>query len=309
MNGLSQATRRPGVERQAGVFNPSFDENRRSLAGSVVTPPSSHEHQASVSSTSGVFTPSLLSGTGAGAGTGAGPGSFSSGHRPGGSFSSKHHGSINEGNAWYRKRASVIIPDGGSAHIKLFPDDGETSPLSCGIVINRSSRSSSQSSSQSSPTNPSIATPSPLRMSQMQQGVNESPTSLPSLTQQQQTERHALSPLKEETKIELDGSSSSETTTGTSVRNGAAVFEGVQPSRSVSRSPSPCISRSSSGLLNAPQLIMEPEELEEKRESERDKSSKEQEEMLDEVVVRLRPPRRDNSTNSLNRRSYLDDYR
>ncbi|KAF8923850.1 hypothetical protein BGZ58_002449 [Dissophora ornata] len=72
------ATARVSMERHAS-FSPGVAHDRRSVACSVVVT-SRNERQSSSSS------------------------------------SSSSSGSINEGNAWYRKRASVIIPEGGTAH-------------------------------------------------------------------------------------------------------------------------------------------------------------------------------------------------
>ncbi|KAF8977465.1 hypothetical protein BGZ46_007382 [Entomortierella lignicola] len=61
-------------------------------------------------------------------------------------------GSINEGNAWYHKRASVIIPEGGTAHVELWKDEESSG-----------TQSSSQSRISHSVT---ISAPPPLRMDQ-----------------------------------------------------------------------------------------------------------------------------------------------
>lgn len=306
MNDFTRENTRPGVERQAGVFTPAPDsnENRRSFAGSVVTPPSSNDNPVFVSSTAGV-----LNGFGSDSTTPPNSLGFDANSH------SSSQSSVNEGNAWYRRRASVVIPDGGHSHVKLFSDDGETTTFPpCGIVINRSSRSNSVSSQadQTSPSAPVARSPSPLRSTRVNQDDDEE-----SWSRARPRHRDAHDTLSTgrdkdnwvESAENLFRSSSRalSPSPSSSGRNGAAVFEGrrLQPSRSVSRSPSP---RRSSALLT-PQLVTEPEESEVKYDNDMEKSrSKEQEEEVDEVLVRLRPPRQ-GSSNSQRRRSYLDDYR
>ncbi|KAF9941515.1 hypothetical protein BGZ67_004795 [Mortierella alpina] len=174
--------------------------------------------------------------------------------------------SINEGNAWYRKRASVIIPDGGTAHVRLWKDDGETTESGSGIV-NRSGRSGSQSSAQSqSSTSSGTASPSPLRLNRLKkEAEDEKINELPTMTVKKPATLQ-LEPVQE--KMSVDDGLSPRTP-----RNGAAVFEGLQ----------------TKGMLSSVGEEMEQES--------------------EDVIVRLRTPRRGNSSNSLNRQSYLDDYR
>ncbi|KAG0309762.1 hypothetical protein BGZ99_000773 [Dissophora globulifera] len=261
----SSAITHPSVERQVGYI-PGVPD-RRSIAGSVVVPSNntggngnnSYERHASKPST-GVS-------------------------------------SINEGNAWYRKRASVIIPESGTAHVRLWKD-GETT-----MVVNRSSRSGSQSSALSHLSNSSMANaaalavagtsaavmtitePSPLRINHSQDAIEKEPLEQPdSVTK----DKHAS----------LFPRDASDTVVA---RNGAAVFEGTQTSRSRSRSPSPLSSRASpeGGSLTPVVLIQGQESKEQDQDQE------------NEVVVRLRAPRRGSHAGSThsNRRSYLDDYR
>ncbi|KAF9397924.1 hypothetical protein BGX21_008340 [Mortierella sp. AD011] len=191
------------------------------------------------------------------------------------------NGSINEGNAWYRKRASVVIPEGGMAHVKLWKD-GESSPTG---IMNRSSRSSSQSSSQSqsSTTN----TPSPLGMNQ----------------QRKDSQGEAIQRIQKELKDIKEDDQNIGLSPMTAVRDGAAVFEGKL--RATSRSPSPSRDNSIPVIMTGNQLVMEPEQ-----DSEPNCRSREEQE-VDQVVVHLRTPRRGSHTGSThsNRMSYLDDYR
>ncbi|KAF9573710.1 hypothetical protein EC968_008110 [Mortierella alpina] len=213
--------------------------------------------------------------------------------------------SINEGNAWYRKRASVIIPDGGTAHVRLWKDDGETTESGSGIV-NRSGRSGSQSSAQSqSSTSSGTATPSPLRLNRLKKEVEEGEEEeekkeLPTTTMMpvKKPSTLQLEPVQEKMTME-DGLSPR------TPRNGAAVFEGLQTKGSISRTPSPTIL--------TPPVLVEPERcvlaVSGVKEGMLSSVGEEQEQESEGVIVRLRTPRRGNSSNSLNRHSYLDDYR
>ncbi|KAG0370624.1 hypothetical protein BGZ54_005327 [Gamsiella multidivaricata] len=238
---LSSPATRPGVERQAG-FSPGVAD-RRSIAGSVVTPTPTAEC-----------------------------------YSPG--------GSINEGNAWYRRRASVIIPESGSAHVRLWKD-GESSPR----IANRSSRSESQSSSHSDHSHESSIGPSPLGQSRAQKDTDAVSQDPP---QQQQQELIT----QEQDKLKSGRDEEENGLLRKTTRNGAAVFEGTQSNKGsgISRSPSP-----------AP-VVVEPGQ--ESSSDVADRTKSEQEE-VDQVVVRLRTPRRESHTGSThgNRRSYLDDYR
>ncbi|KAF9361562.1 hypothetical protein BGX26_001567 [Mortierella sp. AD094] len=242
---------RSTVERQVG-FSPGVVHDRRSIAGSVVTP-------------------------------GNGGGCHSA------------NGSINEGNAWYRKRASVIIPEGGTAHVKLWKDGESYSSSSPSGIMNRSSRSSSQSSSQSQNSNYQATTaPSPLGMNQQRKDSQEAAEQL----QQQAIQR---------AQKRLDDAKEDDQKMGLSpvpvARDGAAVFEGKL--RATSRSPSPSRGALVPVIITDNQLVMEPGQ-----DAEPNCRSKEDQEM-DQVVVRLRTPRRGSHSGSThsNRQSYLDDYR
>ncbi|KAF9947105.1 hypothetical protein BGZ70_002880, partial [Mortierella alpina] len=212
--------------------------------------------------------------------------------------SSTSGSSINEGNAWYRKRASVIIPDGGTAHVRLWKDDGETTESGSGIV-NRSGRSGSQSSAQSqSSTSSGTGTPSPLRLNRLKKEVEdeENQKELPTMTVKKPSTLQ-LEPVQEKMSVE-DGLSPR------TPRNGAAVFEGLQTKGSISRTPSPTIL--------SPPVLVEPEQcvvVSGVKEGMLSSVGEEQENESEGVIVRLRTPRRGNSSNSLNRQSYLDDYR
>ncbi|KAG0014088.1 hypothetical protein BGZ81_000699, partial [Podila clonocystis] len=118
---------------------------------------------------------------------------------------------VNEGNAWYRKRASVIIPE-GNAHVRLWGDNAHKQTLST------SSSSSSLSSSYSSPRTKSALDPS---SSSEREGRSMTKTN--------------PSPTITTTHVSLVSSEPSEPSPNTVARNGAAVFEGTRP---VSRSPS-----------------------------------------------------------------------
>ncbi|KAF9962121.1 hypothetical protein BGZ72_010053 [Mortierella alpina] len=206
--------------------------------------------------------------------------------------------SINEGNAWYRKRASVIIPDGGTAHVRLWKDDGETTEIGSGIV-NRSGRSGSQSSAQSqSSTSSGTATPSPLRLNRLKKEAEEEENKESSMMTVKKPSSLQLEPVQEKMSVE-DGLSPR------TPRNGAAVFEGLQTKGSISRTPSPTIL--------SPPVLVEPERcvvVSGVREGMLSSVGEEQEQESPEgAIVRLRTPRRGNSSNSLNRQSYLDDYR
>ncbi|KAF9179262.1 hypothetical protein BGZ51_007028 [Haplosporangium sp. Z 767] len=299
------ATTRATVERQASVSPGVCD--RRSLAGSVVVPSSS-------SSSSGSDRQSI----------GA--------------------SSINEGNAWYRKRASVVIPEGGTAHVRLWRDDGEAVAESGGPmgVRNRSSRSGSQSSSQSQGSNHSgsVGTRSPLRLNRLQyqtpeesdegedtrQAQKRSPPT--SSTHLPTFEAHSQAKKSEKGALSIDTvSCESDEPSPRSVRNGAAVFEGLglQASKgSLSRAPSPSRAHPDDSctvtIMNTP-VVIEPEQNPSENERHVTKpnnsvvtiTAMEEQEQVDQVVVRLRTPRRGSHSgscsDSIQRRSYLDDYR
>ncbi|KAG0249721.1 hypothetical protein BG011_008998 [Mortierella polycephala] len=309
------ATTRATVERQASVSPGVCD--RRSLAGSVVVPSSN-------SSSSG-----------------GGSSSSSSSSSGGGDRRSIGAGSINEGNAWYRKRASVVIPEGGTAHVRLWRDDGEAVAENGGPmgVRNRSSRSGSQSSSQSQGSNHSgsVGIRSPLRLNQVQyqtpeeldegegtcQVQKQSPTT--SSTHLSTFEAHSQVKMSEKDALTIDTAScGSDEPSPRSVRNGAAVFEGLglQASKgSISRTPSLSRAHSSDScmitIMDAP-VVIEPEPNPDRHVTKPNNSvvtimATEEQEQVDQVVVRLRTPRRGSHSGSCSdssqRRSYLDDYR
>ncbi|KAG0028809.1 hypothetical protein BGZ82_008240 [Podila clonocystis] len=119
---------------------------------------------------------------------------------------------VNEGNAWYRKRASVIIPE-GNAHVRLWGDNAHKQTLST------SSSSSSLSSSYSPPRTKSAL----------------DPTSSSSEREGRSMTKTTPSPTITTTHVSLASSEPSEPSPNTVARNGAAVFEGTRP---VLRSPS-----------------------------------------------------------------------
>ncbi|KAF9431816.1 hypothetical protein BGZ76_011665 [Entomortierella beljakovae] len=283
----SPATRT--LERQAGYSSVSHD--RRSIAGSVVTPTS-------------------------------------------GSHSSS--GSINEGNAWYRKRASVVIPE-GSAHVKLWKDGESFSPSSPGVT-NRASRSSSQSSSQSHGSHsPSVTFPSPLRMNRQRKESND--TNEQQLQQQQQQSIQLAQRRLDLAKENLSNHPVLGLPPPVAPRNGAAVFEG-ETIRSKSPVPTSTTPLDLPVIMTDGQLMSEPEQLgssnigissnsvgkrlgdnilhnnninnsNNNSSSSNESEEQQQEEEVDQVIVRLRTPRRGSHSGSIrsNRQSYLDDYR
>ncbi|KAI1319440.1 hypothetical protein EDD11_004017 [Mortierella claussenii] len=328
---------RPTVERQAG-FSPGMVHDRRSIAGSVVVTPGGTNGVGSSSSSSNS---SNLHGT--------------AGHGGAGPHGSRHHHasqeSINEGNAWYRKRASVIIPDSGSAHVRLWKDGDSSSGSLSGIVINRASRSGSQSSSQSHLSNVSGAGSGVSTVSGAGNGIGAGNTSgAPTVTApsplrihpvaiQQHEDLPKTGAKEEEEGQENDHGKKTRLSPKGTIRNGAAVFEGTASSHyggSLSRSPSP--SRAGFGatrpgtikVIGSGVLVTEPESdatdtlssssLSPSSSGRFNKNTltvdgggaasarSKEDEQIDQVVVRLRAPRR-GSTHSQNRHSYLDDYR
>ncbi|KAG0084052.1 hypothetical protein BGZ92_010242 [Podila epicladia] len=122
---------------------------------------------------------------------------------------------VNEGNAWYRKRASVIIPE-GNAHVRLWGDNAHQQTLST------SSSSSSLSSASSSPPRSTKSALEPSSSGDVREGRS---VARPTIS----------SPTITTTHLSSVSSEPSEPSPNTVARNGAAVFEGT---RSTSRSPS-----------------------------------------------------------------------
>ncbi|KAG0355314.1 hypothetical protein BG005_005778 [Podila minutissima] len=126
---------------------------------------------------------------------------------------------VNEGNAWYRKRASVIIPE-GNAHVRLWGDNAHQPTLS-----SSSSSSSLSSASFSSPprnTKSALDPPSSSSSGDVREGRSMAKPII-------------SSPTITTTHLSSVSSEPSEPSPNTVARNGAAVFEGT---RSASRSPS-----------------------------------------------------------------------
>ncbi|GJJ79131.1 hypothetical protein EMPS_11490 [Entomortierella parvispora] len=222
------------------------------------------------------------------------PGAFSS--SPQGPGATGATGSTNEGNAWYRKRNSIIIPDSASAHVRLWRDDGEetsNSPLSKSPRLQRPRRSGSHSSTtaplgiSTSPSSSSIApgaangttAPSPLH--------NASRWSPSSPSDQSQT--------YEDERQERNGTGGGglEAKASTVSRNGAAVFEGRAKLNTTLDNDMSLTPRTPT-TPRVP-LLVEPEA----------EKSREGGEPSEEVVVRLRTNRR--GSHSSHRQSYLDD--
>ncbi|KAF9114897.1 hypothetical protein BGX27_009444, partial [Mortierella sp. AM989] len=210
-------TTRQIIERQAG-FSPGVVHDRRSIAGSVVTP------------------------------------------RNGGCHSS--NGSINEGNAWYRKRASVIIPEGGTAHVNLWKDGESFSSSSPSGIVNRSSRSGSQSSSQSHGSHyTGTSVPSPKRLNRQRSGSQatdrQRSDSQGTVDQQHSIQRaqRRLDNAKEEEEEDKELGLLPLTIT----RNGAAVFEGKTSSNQSRASPPSC-GASVPMIITDNHLVTEPEQ-------------------------------------------------
>ena len=208
--------------------------------------------------------------------------------------------STNEGNAWYRKRNSIIIPDGASAHVRLWRDDGEeisNSPPR----LQRPLRSCSHSST----TGPLGISTSPSSSSMAMGGVNA--TTAPSPLQNA-SRWSPSSPSDQNQDYEDDsqerGGDGLEAKASTVSRNGAAVFEGrskintSSPSRSKSRAGfdnDMCLTPRTPTTPRVP-LLVEPEA---------DRLGEDGEGPSEEVVVRLRANRR--GSHSSHRQSYLDD--
>ncbi|KAF9382668.1 hypothetical protein CPC16_009238 [Podila verticillata] len=135
---------------------------------------------------------------------------------------------VNEGSAWYRKRASVIIPE-GNAHVRLWGD---------------SAHQQTHSSSSMSSTSSSASSSSPPRNSKSALDPSSSSSSPPSSREREgRPMAKAISSSPTIATTHLSSSATEFSPTTTAARNGAAVFEGGRSAtrsatRSASRSPS-----------------------------------------------------------------------
>ncbi|KAG0045672.1 hypothetical protein BGZ83_009103 [Gryganskiella cystojenkinii] len=285
-NSTSTSTSSTSLASSAALDDGVGPLDRRSIANSTPSPP--------MAQLSNKFSPALAS------------------------QGSGHNGQANptnEGNAWYRKRTSVIIPDATAAHIRLWNGNGEdasNSPLTKSPPrLQRPFRSGSHSSvkgpaglTASPPMSTSSSSSSPLTVVTGTPNPVTPPSSLPDASQ---WTPKGVTEGEEEVQEETDRDYGRlEPKASTVSRNGAAVFEGrinkINTSPPRSKSPSgrevdtATTPRTHTPTTPRVPLLIEPE---------RSNDQHDGEEPSEEVIVRLRANRR--GSHSSHRQSYLDD--